>query len=168
MTVNTKRLRELAGHADAVGGDWLAIFRGAANPQTVIALLDEIDAHRRTLDEKLGAWQVSKELGDARWEARRLTEQLAAVTAERDEAFAKVDSLYAAREAKDPNHKLVEFHNKTVDDLKAQLAAMTAARDEACDVAEMLSNQVTKFPATGGPTAADKRIAELRKVGRDE
>lgn len=59
-------------------------------------LRSEVEAHRRTLDEKLGAWQVSKELGDARWEARRLTEQLAAMTAARDE-LARIAAIGESR-----------------------------------------------------------------------
>jgi hypothetical protein len=56
-------------------------------------------------------------------------------------------------------------HPQAVIDLVTQLEAMTAARDELAALAETLSNNIVKFPATGGPTMADRRIAELRKVG---
>lgn len=51
-----------------------------------LCLAAENEIHRQVLKEKLGAWQVSCELGNARWESRRLSEQLAAMTAARDEA----------------------------------------------------------------------------------
>jgi hypothetical protein len=56
-------------------------------------------------------------------------------------------------------------HMQDVADVQGDLERMTAARNEACEIAETLSSYVPKFPAEGGPTMTDKRIAELRKVG---
>lgn len=97
MTIDTKRLRELAeaatpgpwkeqhwkGAPDGCvysSNEWVsnasvenASFIAAANPQTVIALLDEIDAFRSIGADPAAAWlECSK--------------QLAAMTAARDEA----------------------------------------------------------------------------------
>jgi hypothetical protein len=52
--------------------------------------------------------------------------------------------------------------------LGTNLAAALQAKDELADIAEMLSNQIVKFPATGGPTQADRRITELCSVGKEK
>jgi DNA repair exonuclease SbcCD ATPase subunit len=133
MTIDTKKLRELAEAARGASGlssDVFA-FQDAANPQAVIALLDALRGAKAVRDT-----------------AVRLYDQLG-----------------------EELEQIVGGDGTSLDRLRRreqQLAEMTKARDEACEIAETLSTYVPKFPAVGGPTMTDKRIATLRKVGGDK
>lgn len=49
----------------------------------------------------------------------------------------------------------------------AQLVEMTAARNELHEIAAYFNTYIPKFPPVGGPTSAERRIAELLKVGAE-
>lgn len=140
-----KKLRELAEALGAVPRDstferdrlWQQ-WRDAANPQTVIALLDEVERLRGSRD----GWHER-----ACKDARALNEsvrQLAAANAECAALNAQIDNINRVRACQEQ-----------------QLTAMTAARDEACDIAADLVNR-TDGLGTDEDLAA---IAALRKVG---
>lgn len=78
--------------------------------------------------------------------------------AERDMLRAEVERLQQER---------VEFVGIVAENerLRGEIEQLKAARDEACDIAEYLHTYVPKFPAVGGPTQSERRVAELRKVG---
>lgn len=179
MIIDTKRLRERAEAADdnqpgpwtateRVDGEWVihdrdctwvarlddasaecAAFIAAANPQTVIALLDEIERLR----------ELSHEIHGIAWAAGRheIEQQLAAMTTERDEL----------RAACIDRHNMAADAGNRADILAQQLAAMTAARDEACVIAAK-AVEVAHDESRAGHgewRAAFLRIVELRKVG---
>ncbi len=80
MIIDVTKLREFAGHALAVGGDWLAVFRGAASPTAVIELLTEIDRLRAEVEEA----NIGRALAHRHHEMARA--ELAAMAAARNEA----------------------------------------------------------------------------------
>lgn len=120
-----------------------------------------------------------RQLAEARAEVARLDKAMrAAWTAQHDAldklhaAKLKLEHVSAARDDERALHARLsaEYHDatrKTCNSLAQQLTAMTAARDELAEIAEYLDTYVPKFPAEGGPTQTQRRIAELRLVGKD-
>lgn len=95
MSVDVKRLRELAESLVALGLPAGAFGRKLPIEATeVIALLDENAMLKAEGDARLGAWQVSIEMG-------RLRQQLAAMTKARDEACEIADRMIDLNETDD-------------------------------------------------------------------
>lgn len=78
-----------------------AAFIAAANPQTVIALLDEIERLREALNDKHSKLQVDANI--EREYSNRLRQQLTAMRAARDE-LAEIAKLAAHNHDKPRNH----------------------------------------------------------------
>lgn len=89
----------------------LGRFQEAANPTTVLALLDELDRLRTDRDSYANS-DFERQLAEARAEIERLN------------TLGRCDDL------------LRQCNNDQFRKLEVQLAAMTAARDDACDIAD--------------------------------
>lgn len=169
MTIDTKRLRELA--EAATPGPWVAedynegevytvdpfklvckvwrhpqdqvaAFIAAANPQTVIALLDEVERLLERQQELLGTIvKVTNETPFAD-EAKDALKQRGALMAEIGSLKAQIRAMHGST---------TELWRERM--LEQQLAAMTKARDEACAWLDQY------LPGS-------EIVAELRKVGK--
>lgn len=178
MTIDIKRIRALADKALSYGTTRTEharsarnMFIAAANPQTVIALLDEVErlsapeAHWEcqqridVLEQQLAnvnsslchalrmqdKYKEQADNGPLSWNARNDR-----LLAERDEARSQ---LAAAQKERDELAEAVvngPLNGRTTHDeivaLRHQLAAMTATRNVACDLAIKLVEQLVGEP----------------------
>jgi hypothetical protein len=198
MTVDTKRLRELAEaatqDADAewayidgplmgdiavdtkpsrpsatfrllrVGPGTVGPFIAAANPQAVIALLDQLAAANAEIERlreetlRLGTHSNLHEVRE-----KQATEMCTWLTSENQRLR---DALKLAEHLDGEMDDLLEQSEEDVVEnaqLQTQLAAMTKARDEACEIATWLAGHPSMDCLALGTKKA--RIATLRKVG---
>lgn len=140
MGADLKQLRKFAEHALAVGGDWLAVFHGAANPQAVLALLDDNESLR-------------SQLAAAKAEIERLTEFPIRLRKQYPHLSSELDRFAGA----------VDRDARWRADLERQLSAMTAARD---DLAEIATNFTRPEQITEAASRhIGRRIATLRSIG---
>jgi hypothetical protein len=126
-----------------------AAFIAAANPQTVLKLLDERDALRAP---------------EAHWECQQrvdaLEQQLSTLTAQRDQALAKVESLYKSIESSEAHQTAARLFDKLAT-VATQRDQALAAKDEAL---RLLDSHTWRCKADAF-RAADIG-AVLRKAGR--
>lgn len=175
--------RPLIGPADdptPMHGEADASFIAAANPQTVIALLDEVERLDAALDEEIAERDarlkqiddIADVLGDE-GEWTNLHDRGFAACQLASGAVAEVESL---RDETKRLHQMLAVERATVEQvmvtqrseralLEHQLAAMTKARDEACDIAERHAPLANVNAPTASGTLSRARIEELRKVG---
>lgn len=149
-------------------------FIAAANPSTVLALLDEIERLRRDN----ASWANSdfeRQLTAANAEIKQLREVNASLLgAEVDGASTEIGHLHGriadleaelAHEKKRVAAVLDDASIKRCD-AQRQLAAVSTARDEACDIASSRLYSGGRLRDDEAPTL--QRIAELRLVGRGD
>jgi hypothetical protein len=187
MTTDTKRLRELAEAATPGPWKWSATegsdasfkittsdhtllgrddarFIAAANPQAVIALLDQLAAANAEIERlreetlRLGTHSNLHEVRE-----KQATEMCTWLTSENQRLR---DALKLAEHLDGEMDDLLEQSEEDVVEnaqLQTQLAAMTKARDEACEIATWLAGHPSMDCLALGTKKA--RIATLRKVG---
>jgi hypothetical protein len=130
-----------------------AAFIAAAHPQTVIALLDEIDGLRAERDEALRQHE-----GRIR-QAEKLERRLQVADAFEAKIKGGLKDAWKGERAK---LRAAAVDYRAQRDLATEhLAALTAARDEACDIAY----RAIEDNAAAMPTTASMRIDAIRKVG---
>ncbi len=146
-------------------------YIAAANPQAVVALLDEVERlQERTT---VGVIASSPTFG-------KLRDQLAAANAEIERLRGALkferDLYKIEHDRADNNHDeaarllaKLESSLDTAEQLDRELQAMTAARDEACEIADGICSCSVYQKRLGHWVACDaRRIAQLRAVGGDK
>jgi hypothetical protein len=147
-----------------VGPGTVGPFIAAANPQAVIALLDQLAAANAEIERlreetlRLGTHSNLHEVRE-----KQATEMCTWLTSENQRLR---DALKLAEHLDGEMDDLLEQSEEDVVEnaqLQTQLAAMTKARDEACEIATWLAGHPSMDCLALGTKKA--RIATLRKVG---